>query len=126
MEVLGVFAVFALLLDAIGIYGIVDYSVRQRTHEMGIRIALGASCGAVARLMARKGIVPAAVGAVIGLPVAIASLGVLRAVLFGVTPHDATVAIGVSALLFIVAVGASLVPARRAARVDAVVALRYE
>jgi putative ABC transport system permease protein len=126
MQFLGIFAAFALMLDAIGIYGIVDYSVRQRTHEMGIRIALGASRSAIARLMVRNGILPAAIGAVIGLPAAVALLGVLRAVLFGVSPRDATVAFGVSTLLFAVALAASLLPAQRAARVDTVVALRYE
>lgn len=80
----------------------------------------------IARLMMRKGIVPAAVGCVIGLPAAFALLGILRAVLYGVSPRDAVVAAGVSGLLFLVAAAASFLPARRAARVDAAVALRYE
>ncbi len=126
MQFFSIFAAFALLLDAIGIYGMVEYSVRQRTHEMGIRVALGASRGMIARLMMRKGIVPAAVGCVIGLPAAFALLGILRAVLYGVSPRDAVVAAGVSGLLFLVAAAASFLPARRAARVDAAVALRYE
>jgi len=126
MQFFSIFAAFALLLDAIGIYGIVDYSACQRNHEMGIRVALGASRGTIALLMMRKGIVPAAIGALIGLPASAILLGALRAVLLGISSRDATVAIGVSVLLLIVALCTSLLPARRAARVDTVFALRYE
>jgi len=126
MQFLAGFAVFALLLDAIGIYGIVEYSVRQRTREMGIRVALGASSGSVVRLVLQRGTLPAAAGVLVGLPVALAASGVLRAILYGISPRDVTVFAGVPVVLLIVALGASLLPARRAAKVDPIVALRCD
>jgi putative ABC transport system permease protein len=120
------FAIFALLLDAIGIYGIVEYSVRQRTREMGIRVALGASYGDVVELILRRGTLPAAVGVLVGLPVALAASGVLRALLYGISPRDLTVFLGVPVVLLLVALGASFLPARRAAKVDPIAALRCE
>jgi len=126
MQFLAGFALFALLLDAIGIYGIVDYSVRQRTHEMGIRVALGASYGSVLRLVLQKGTLPAAAGVLLGLPAALAASGLLRAMLYGIGPRDLTVFLGVPVVLLLVALGASILPARRAARVDPVIALRCE
>jgi putative ABC transport system permease protein len=126
MQFLAGFAIFALLLDAIGIYGIVDYSVRQRTHEMGIRVALGASYGNVVELVLRRGAIPAAAGVLLGLPVALAASGLLRAMLYGISPRDLTVFLGVPVVLLLVALGASILPARRAARVDPVIALRCE
>jgi predicted permease len=91
MQFLAGFAVFALLLDAKGIYGIVEYSVRQRTREMGIRVALGASSGSVVRLVLQRGTLPAAAGVLVGLPVALAASGALRAILYGISPRDLTV-----------------------------------
>jgi putative ABC transport system permease protein len=126
MQFLAGFALFALLLDAIGIYGIVDYSVRQRTHEMGIRVALGASYGNVVELVLRRGAMPAAAGMLLGLPAALAASGLLRALLYGIGPRDLTVFLGVPVVLLLVALGASILPARRAARVDPVIALRCE
>lgn len=126
MEFFGIFAAFALLLDAIGIYGIVDYSVRQRTHEMGIRVALGASRGKVIRLVLKRGVLPAVVGVLLGVPAALAASGLLRALLYGISPRDLTVFLGVPVVLLLVALGASILPARRAARVDPVIALRCE
>jgi putative ABC transport system permease protein len=126
MEFFGIFAAFALLLNAIGIYGMVEYSVRERTHELGIRVALGASYGSVVRLVLQKGTLPAAVGVLLGLPVALAASGVLRALLYGISPRDLTVFLGVPVVLLLVALGASFLPARRAARVDPIVALRCE
>jgi putative ABC transport system permease protein len=120
------FAVFALLLAAIGIYGIVDYSVRQRRHEMGIRMALGATYGDVVALVVRKGTLPAVAGVAVGVPVALAGAGVIRAMLYGTSPHDLAVFMGVPAVLLLVALGASYLPARRAARVDSMAALRCE
>jgi putative ABC transport system permease protein len=120
------FAIFALLLDAIGIYGIVEYSVRQRTHEMGIRVALGASYRNVIELVLRRGTLPAVVGVLLGLPVALAASGVLRALLYGISPRDFTVFLGVPVVLLLVALGASFLPARRAAKVDPIAALRCE
>ena len=120
------FAVFALLLAAIGIYGIVDYSVRQRRREMGIRMALGATYGDVVALVVRKGALPAVAGVAVGVPLALAGAGVIRAMLYGTSPRDLTVFMGVPALLLLVAVGASYLPARRAAKVDSMAALRCE
>jgi putative ABC transport system permease protein len=120
------FAVFALLLAAIGIYGIVDYSVRQRRREMGIRMALGATYGNVVALVVRKGTLPAVAGVVVGVPAALAGAGVIRAMLYGTSPRDLTVFMGVPAVLLLVALGASYLPARRAAKVDSVAALRAE
>jgi putative ABC transport system permease protein len=120
------FAVFALLLAAIGIYGIVDYSVRQRTREMGIRMALGATYGNVVALVVRKGTLPAVAGVVVGVPAALAASGVIRAMLYGTSPRDLTVFMGVPAVLLLVALGASYLPARRAAKVDSIAALRAE
>lgn len=120
------FAVFALLLATIGIYGIVDYSVRQRRHEMGIRVALGARYGDVVRLVVRKGVLPAAAGVAVGVPAALALSGAIRAMLYNTSPRDLTVFAGVPALLLLVALGASYLPARRAARVDSTAALRCE
>ena len=120
------FAVFALLLAAIGIYGIVDYSVRQRRHEMGIRMALGATYGDVVALVVRKGALPAVAGVAVGVPLALVGAGVIRAMLYGTSPRDLAVFLSVPALLLLVAVGASYLPARRAAKVDSMAALRCE
>ncbi len=126
MQFLAGFAIFALLLDAIGIYGIVEYSVRQRTHEMGIRMALGASYGNVVRLILRKGTLPTAAGVALGVPAALAVSGLLRALLYGISPRDLTVFLGVPAVLILIALAASFLPARRAAKTDAILALRCE
>lgn len=120
------FAVFALLLAATGIYGIVDYSVRQRRHEMGIRMALGATYGDVVALVVQKGALPAVAGVAVGVPAAMAASGVMRAMLYGTSPRDLTVFLGVPALLLLVALGASYLPAHRAAKVDSIAALRCE
>jgi putative ABC transport system permease protein len=120
------FAGFALLLSAIGIYGIVEYSARERTREMGIRIALGATRWNVLGLILKKGLGPVVLGLAIGVPAALASATILRSLLYGVSPYDPTVFVGVSAVLLLVALLASLLPARRAARRNATAALHYE
>jgi putative ABC transport system permease protein len=117
---------FALLLAAIGIYGVIAYSVTQRTKEMGVRMALGATPGNVLRLVVRKGALLAVVGVALGVPAALAAARVMRSLLYGVSPHDLTVFAGVPLLLLLVALAASYIPARRAARVDPLVALREE
>jgi ABC-type antimicrobial peptide transport system permease subunit len=89
-------------------------------------MALGATYGSVVRLILQRGIVPAAAGAVLGLPAALAASGILRSVLYGVGPRDLTVFLGVPLVLLLVAIGASFPPARRAAKMDAIVALRCE
>jgi ABC-type antimicrobial peptide transport system permease subunit len=126
MHLLAAFAGFALLLDAIGIYGIVDYAVKQRTREMGVRMALGASRSVIFRLALRGGLIPALAGVALGLPVALMLSGILRAMLYGINPRDGLVFAGVPCVLLAVAFGATFLPARRAATVDPMVALRCE
>jgi predicted permease len=121
-----VFAMIAVLLAAIGVYGVVSYSVNQRTQEIGIRVALGARAGNVANLVLREGLLLAGIGVVIGLAGALALTRVLRSLLFEVTPTDPLTLFTVSCLLLIVSAVAIAVPARRAMSVDPMVALRHE
>jgi predicted permease len=123
---LSTFAVSALLLASIGIYGLMAYVVQQRTQEMGIRIALGAAPGSVRGLVVRQGMSIALAGVAIGVGSAYALTRVITTFLFGVTARDPTVFVSVPLLLAAVALLAVWLPARRAARVDPVVALRTE
>ena len=125
-RLLGAFAMLALLLAVVGIYGVLAYSVAQRTHEIGIRMALGAEAGDVLRMVLRRTLALAATGIAIGAAAALAATRVLAKFLFEVKPSDPATFVTVAALLAGVAVLASWVPARRAARVDPVEALRYE
>ena len=120
------FAAFALVLAAIGIYGLIAYSVAQRLPEMGVRVALGASPGDLLALVLGKGALLAGAGVVLGIPAALAASRVMGSLLYGISPHDLTVFVGVPALLVLVALAASYFPARRAAKVDPIVALRCE
>jgi predicted permease len=122
----GLFGVVALLLAAIGVYGVVAYVVGQRTNEIGIRIALGARPGDIVRWTLRTGLAPALVGLVGGGAAALALSRLLGAQLYDVSPADPVVFGAVAAVLLVVALLASSVPARRAARVDPAVALRAE
>jgi putative ABC transport system permease protein len=123
---MAVFAGIAMLLAAIGIYGVISWSVAQRTHEMGLRSALGASTGAILRLVIGGGLARVGLGLVIGVAGAFALTRTMKSLLFGVGPADPW-SMGAAALgLFLVAVLACYVPARRATRVDPMVALRYE
>jgi putative ABC transport system permease protein len=123
---LAVFATVALLLAAIGIYGVISYSVAQRTHEMGIRAALGASGSTLLRLVLYRGLALAGIGLVIGIAGSIAVTRAMAAILYGVGARDPMTMTAVGAILAIVALAACYVPARRATQVDPTVALRYE
>jgi len=126
MFVLGIFALAGAVLAAIGIYGVMSYSVAQRRREIGIRMALGALRGDVLRMVARRALVLAGTGVICGVAGALALTGLMRTLLFGVSPTDARTYVAVSVLLIFVALVASYVPARRAARIDPVITLRYE
>ncbi len=126
MLLLGIFAGLALLLAAVGIYGVISYSVTQRTYEIGIRLALGADPGNIFGLIVGHGLVLTTIGLVIGLGGAFALTRFLSGMLFGVRPNDLTTFVGVSLLLMAVAVLACYIPARRATKIDPMVALRYE
>jgi ABC-type lipoprotein release transport system permease subunit len=126
LVIFGFFGTTALLLAAMGIYGVTAYTVAQRTQEIGIRMALGAQMRDVLGLMLRKAMSLVLVGAVIGLAGAYAATRVMSNLLFGVTPTDLATFIAVPLVLLLVALVACLIPARRATRVDPLIALRYE
>ena len=120
----GAFGLLALILAAVGIYGVVAYRTRQRTHEIGIRMALGARRADVFRLVMSQGARLTLIGVVLGVAVSLAVTRFLRGVLFGVAPSDALTFVSVACLLGIVALLACYIPARRATKVDPMVALR--
>ena len=120
------FAAFALLLAAIGLFGVIAYTVSERTHELGIRIALGAAPRAVFRLVVGQGMTLALIGLLIGLPLALGMGRAVSGLLYGIAPNDFTTFAAVAAILAAVALAACYIPARRAMRVDPMVALRNE
>jgi predicted permease len=122
----GFFAALALLLASIGLYGLISYTVTRRTREIGVRVALGAQTGDVLRMVLRQGLLLACAGIAVGLAASLALTRLLRGLLFEVAPHDPATLFGVSLLLLAVALAASLIPARRAMKVDPMVALRHQ
>jgi putative ABC transport system permease protein len=125
-RLLGAFSLLALILAAVGIYGVLAYSVTQRTHEIGIRMALGAERRNVLSLVLRRTLALAGAGLVIGTAGALAATRVLARFLYEIKPTDPATFVTVAALLTVVALLAGLIPARRATKVDPMVALRYE
>ena len=120
------FALLALIVACVGIYGLLSYQVTRRTQEIGIRLALGAQRSDVLRLVIRQGAVLAVLGALIGIAAALAVTRYLQSFLFGVKPSDPVTIVAVAFGLIAVALLASYIPARRAMKTDPMVALRYE
>jgi predicted permease len=125
-NLLGVMGILALLLAAVGLYGVIAYAVSQRTQEMGIRLALGAAPHDLLKMVLVQGVAITSVGLAIGLALALTATGFMRALLPGIAPRDPLTFVAVPAVLMIIALIAALIPARRAGAVDPVVALRYE
>jgi predicted permease len=126
MILLGIFAALALTLSCVGIYGVISYLAGQRTHEIGIRVALGAQRNDVLRLILGHGAKMALIGVAVGIAASLALTRLMAKLLFGVSAYDPLTFLAVACLLILVALAASYIPARRAMRVDPMVALRYE
>jgi putative ABC transport system permease protein len=123
---MGIFAGAALLLAALGVYGIVAYSVAQRSREFGIRVALGAKPAQIVRMVVGQNLRTVVIGMILGIAVAIPATRMLRGLLFNVQPNDPATFIAIGVVLSVVAMVASYLPARRGTRVDPVVTLKAE
>ena len=126
LSVLALFAGAAMLLAAIGVYGVVAYSVAQRTHEIGVRMALGARARSVQQLVVTQGARLALLAVALGVPVSLAVARVLGSLLYGVAPTDPVTHVAAATAVFALALVASWVPAWRASRIDPMIALRAE
>jgi ABC-type antimicrobial peptide transport system permease subunit len=120
------FGALAILVATVGLYGVLAYLVSQRTREIGVRLALGARRAAIVQQIVRAGLTLALAGLVIGLGISLAAAGWMATLLYEVSPTDAATLAGVAGVLLLIAFVASLLPARRAARVDPLVALRAD
>jgi predicted permease len=125
-SLLGFFALCGLLMAVIGVYGVISFVATQRTQEIGVRMALGATRGNILRLIAAEGIRLIVLGGIVGLGASLATMRLLRSLLFQVSPYDPLIYTAVALLLVIVALIATLMPARAAMKVEPIVALRYE
>src|SRR4029077_716060 len=123
---IGGFSALALLLAALGLYGVLSYSVAQRSRELGLRIALGAQRGDLLRMVVKRGLKLATVGIALGIAGGFVAARLISSLLFGVARTDAGAFAGVCIVLFVFAMIASYIPANRATKVDPMVALRYE
>jgi putative ABC transport system permease protein len=123
---MGAFAGFAVMLAALGLFGVIAYAVKERTHEIGLRMALGAKPQEVFRLIVGQGMMLALIGLLAGLPLALGMGRAVAGLLYGVAPNDFATFAGVAATLAGVAFAACYIPARRAMRTDPMVALKYE
>ena len=121
-----IFAMLALFLAAIGVYGVLACAVAERTREIGIRMALGAERGDITRMILRRSLLLVSTGVALGMAGALAVTRVLTKFLFEVKPNDFSIFLGVAALLMAVALVAGVLPARRATKVDPLIALRWE
>jgi ABC-type antimicrobial peptide transport system permease subunit len=126
MTLLLLFAALALVLAVIGIYGVISYLVAQRTREIGVRMALGAQRGHVIGMIVRQGLTLTLIGVALGVAASLAAVRALNRLLFGVSPTDPVTFVAVVVILGFVALAACFIPARRASRIDPMVALRYE
>ncbi len=126
LTLVGVFALAALVLAMVGVFGVLAYSVAQRTREIGVRVALGATPGGILKMVLGQGLITVAIGLAVGLVGSLLLTRTMRSMLFEISPNDPLTVAGIAFLLLLIAMLASYIPARRATRVDPMIALRYE